>query len=293
MTSLVTHVGVMFANGARAAEPEHAVELARAAEAAGYESQWAVQHVVMPVDHVSRYPYSTEGTVPGGSQVAIPDPFVWLGFAASVTSTIRLATGVVIAPQQHALVLAKQAATLDRLSRGRFMLGVGAGWLREEFDALDVSFDGRGALLDEQIDVLRAAWTQPIVAHTGPRMSFSGLAVEPKPVQAAIPIVVGGHTTAAVRRAGRTGDGFFPLAARGVDLARLVGAMREVAISHGRDASAVEVTADAPRTVDEATVIHQLGVDRVVINAPDVPTEALGEALHAKLDAVHELLAKG
>ena len=286
-------IGVMFANGSRSAEPAHATELARAAEAAGYESLWAVQHVVMPMQHTSRYPYAAEGAVPGGSQVAIPDPFVWLGFAAAVTSTILLATGVVIAPQQHALVLAKQAATLDRLSSGRLMLGVGAGWLREEFDALAAPFDGRGALLDEQIDVLRAAWTQPIVAHNGPRMSFSGLAVEPKPVQRTIPIVVGGHTTAAIRRAGRTGDGFFPLAARGPDLARLVATMREVATSHGRDATAIEVTADAPRTAEQATVIDQLGIDRVVINAPDVPTEALGAALAAKLDTVHDLLANG
>jgi probable F420-dependent oxidoreductase len=286
-------VGVMFANGGRSAEPQHAIELARGAEAAGYESLWAVQHVVMPIAHASRYPYSAEGTVPGGARVAIPDPFVWLGFAAAITSTIRLATGVVIAPQQHALVLAKQAATLDRLSGGRLMLGVGAGWLREEFEALAAPFDGRGALLDEQIDVLRAAWTDEAVTHVGPRMSFTRLAVEPKPARGTIPIVVGGHTAAAVRRAGRTGDGFFPLAARGPDLARLITAMREIATDHGRDAADIEVTADAPRTAEQAIVINELSVDRVVLNAPDVPTDMLGAALAAKLDAVHRMLAKG
>ena len=147
--------GVMFVNGDRGAGPEHAAALAIAAESGGFESLWAVQHVVMPVNHRSRYPYSSAGTVPGGVAVAIPDPLVWLSFVAAITTKIRLATGVLVLPQQHALVVAKQAASLDRLSGGRLMLGVGAGWLREEFEVLGARFDGRGALMDEQIAVMR------------------------------------------------------------------------------------------------------------------------------------------
>jgi len=283
----------MFANGARGAEPEHALALACAAEEAGYESLWAVQHVVMPIDHASRYPYSTEGTVPGGAQIAIPDPFVWLAFVAASTDSIRLATGVVVAPQQHALVLAKQAATLDRLSGGRLILGVGAGWLREEFDALDAPFDGRGALLDEQIQVMRSAWSAPSVSHTGPRMSFDRVAVEPKPSQASIPIVIGGHTAAAVRRAGRIGNGFFPLAARGADLVALVRTMRDAATAAGRDSATVEVTADAPRNAEQASIILELGVTRVVINAPDVPAGELTDALAARMTTTTALFEAG
>ena len=151
-------VGIMFANGARSAESDHALVLVQAAEHVGYESLWAVQHVVMPIGHASRYPYSDAGTVPGGTSVAIPDPLVWLAWAGALTSSIALATGVVVLPQQHPLVVAKQVATLDRLTGGRVILGVGAGWLREEFAALDSDFDMRGARMDEAIEVKRRAW---------------------------------------------------------------------------------------------------------------------------------------
>jgi probable F420-dependent oxidoreductase len=280
----------MFANGDRSAEPEHALELARNAEALGFESLWAVQHVVMPVDHVSKYPYSPGGAIPGGAPVAIPDPFVWLAYAAAVTTDIRLATGVVVLPQQHALVVAKQVATLDRLSGGRVILGVGAGWLREEFEALGAQFEGRGGLLDEQIEVLRAAWSDGNVEHVGPRLSFAEVAVEPKPIQKPVPVVIGGHTKRAIHRAARIGDGFFPLGARGDALAAMVGELRRSAIEFDRDPDAVEVTADAPRTAEQARTIRDLGVHRVIVNAPAVPTTELRAALEARLADVARLL---
>jgi alkanesulfonate monooxygenase SsuD/methylene tetrahydromethanopterin reductase-like flavin-dependent oxidoreductase (luciferase family) len=175
-------VGVMFANGARSAEPAHAAELARHAEAAAYESLWAVQHVVVPVQHESRYPYSQAGTIPGGPFVPVPEPLAWLACVAAVTTRIRLATGVLILPQQRPLVVAKQAATLDRLCGGRLVLGVGAGWLREEFDTLDAAFDGRGPRLDEAIGVMRRAWAGRVVVSPGPAYQHGPVAVEPKPV---------------------------------------------------------------------------------------------------------------
>ena len=280
----------MFANGDRSADPDHAVALAVAAEQAGYESLWAVQHVVMPVAHASRYPYSADGTVPGGVAVAIPDPLVWLAYVAAATSTIGLATGVLVLPQLNALVVAKQAATLDRLSRGRCLLGVGVGWLREEFEALGAAFEGRGARLDEQLAVLRAAWADDIVAHHGPTMTFAGLAVEPKPLGRRIPIIVGGHTPAAVRRAARLGDGFFPLGVRGAALGEMVGDLRRRVVEAGRADGAVGVTADAPRTPEEARVIVETGVERVVVNAPAVPAGALPDALAERLADVRRAL---
>src|SRR3984957_5156109 len=195
-------VGIMFANGARSAEPEHAASLARPAEAAGYESLWAVQHVVVPVGHESRYPYSESGTIPGGPFVPAPEPLVWLAFVAAVTTRIRLATGVLILPQQPPLVVAKQAASLDRLCGGRLMLGVGAGWLREEFDTLDAVFDGRGARLDEAIGVMRRAWADQVVVSPGPAYQHGPVAVEPKPGRGAVPGGGGGDTAAGARAAG-------------------------------------------------------------------------------------------
>jgi probable F420-dependent oxidoreductase len=284
----VVAVGVMFANGARGAEPEHAATLAVAAEAAGYESLWAVQHVVMPVAHTSPYPYREGGTVPGGTAVAIPDPLVWLAWVGARTTTIRLATGVLVLPQQHPLVVAKQVATLDRLTGGRVILGVGAGWLREEFDALEASFDDRGARTDDGIEVLRRAWTAAEVAYDGAAIAFAPVRVEPKPVRA-VPIVVGGHTRAAAERAGRLADGFFPLARQGEELTALVELVRASATRAGRDPAALELTVEAPRDAAAAAHHAALGVARVVVNAPNVPTAELPAALTRQLTEVHRL----
>src|SRR3984957_3600856 len=280
----------MFANGARSAEPEHAVELARSAEATGYESLWAVQHVVVPVEHQSRYPYSESGTIPGGPFVAVPEPLVWLAYVAAVTTRIRLGTGVLILPQQHPLVVAKQAATLDRLCGGRLMLGVGAGWLREEFDTLDAVFDGRGPRLDEAIGVMRRAWADRVVVSAGPAYQHGPVAVEPKPVRGTIPVVVGGHTAAAARRAGRLADGFFPLDSRGDDLRQLVREVRAHAERAGRDPLSVEISAVAPRDEADAAVLLELGVTRVIVNAPHVETALMAERLAERLAHVRGLL---
>jgi probable F420-dependent oxidoreductase len=283
------HVGLTFANGARAAEPAHATALARAAEAAGYESLWTVQHVVMPVDQASRYPYSESGVIPGGSAVPIPDPLIWMTWAAAHTTSIKLATGVFILPQQNVLVVAKQVATLDRLAGGRTIFGVGAGWLREEYDAVGADFDDRGPRFDEQIVALRRAWEPGPAGHDGVHVSFAPVHVEPKPA-ATVPIVVGGHSRAAARRAGRFGDGFCPLARHGTDLRELVVLARQAAVDAGRDPAALEITTEAPRTSEDRDMQRELGVARVLVNAPNVEVDALPDAVARRLERTRALL---
>jgi probable F420-dependent oxidoreductase len=258
-------IGLMFANGASASEPGRATELAVQAESLGFESLWAVQHIVVPVRYTSRYPYSRKGTIPGGSDVAIPDPLVWLSYVAAKTQAIKLATGVLVLPQQHPLVVAKQIATLDRLSGGRMIVGLGAGWLEEEFRAVGQDYATRGRRLEEGIEVLRASWAREPVAFHGETLDFDQVVVEPKPVQPRVPIYLGGHTLTAARRAARVADGFFPLAVRGEDLRSLVGVLRSEAARAGRQ---VEVTAEAPRDAAEARTVLDLGVDRVIAYAP-------------------------
>jgi probable F420-dependent oxidoreductase len=284
-------VGVMFANGARGADPEHALALARAAESAGCESLWAVQHVVMPVSHESVYPYSDGGTVPGGTSIAIPDPLVWLAWVGAHTERILLGTGVLVLPQQHPLVVAKQVATLDRLVGGRVVLGVGAGWLREEYAALDAEFDRRGGRMDEAIAVLRAAWAPGPCDFHGDHIDIDPVHVEPKPARP-VPIVIGGHSVAAARRAGRLADGFFPLSCQGSGLERLVTAVREAAAAAGRDPGSVEITAEAPRSAADADTQARLGVGRIVVNAPHRPTADLDGALHELVASVRERAAR-
>ena len=258
--------GIMFANSGPAAEPEHAVALAQLAEEAGFESLWTVEHVVVPVGYESQYPYSRNGRMPGGEEVAIPDPLVWLTWVAAHTTRIKLATGILILPQRNPVVVAKEAATLDRLSGGRLLLGVGVGWLREEFEAIGVPFEERAARTDDHIEALRALWAAGPSSYEGPFTSFPAVHSLPKPVQVGgPPIVVGGHTEAAARRAGRLGDGFFPARGDVEKLPGLLDVMRKAAVDAGRDPDAIEVTAGGAMDVESAKRYAGLGVSRLVI----------------------------
>src|SRR5205823_1109354 len=165
-----------------------AIELAQAAEAAGFESLWTVEHVVVPAGYQSTYPYAEDGRMPGPENLPIPDPLIWLSFVAAVTETIRLGTGILILPQRNPIVVAKEIATLDHLSGGRVELGVGAGWLEEEFDAIGVPFEDRGRRLDEHIEALRALWTGDPATFDGDLVQFGAVHSNPKPDQHPIPI---------------------------------------------------------------------------------------------------------
>jgi probable F420-dependent oxidoreductase len=257
--------GVVFANAGPAAAPEHAVGLAKAAEDAGFESLWTVEHVVVPAGYESQYPYSADGRMPGPEETPIPDPLIWLTYVAAVTTRIRLATGILILPQRNPVVLAKEVATLDALSGGRVTLGVGVGWLKEEFDIIGVPFEERGARTDDYVAALRALWEQPAADYKGRFASFQGAQVYPKPVQSRIPIVVGGHSEAAARRAGRIADGFFPGRGDLETLGHLLEVMRKAAVDAGRDPDAIEVTAGGAIDPDGIKRYADLGVSRMVV----------------------------
>jgi len=258
--------GVMFANAGPRARPEDAVAMAQDAEAAGFESLWTVEHVVVPAGYESEYPYSADGRMPGGEDADIPDPLVWLAWVGAVTTTLRLATGILILPQRNPVVLAKELATLDLLSGGRVVLGVGVGWLREEFDALGVPFEERAARTDEYVEALRVLWRDAEPTFRGRFADFDRAKSHPKPAQeGGIPIVVGGHTNAAARRAGRLGDGFFPGRATTDELTPLLDEMRRAAKDAGRDADAIEVTAGGAMDLDGVKRFAELGVERIVV----------------------------
>ena len=258
--------GIAFANAGPSARPAHAVELARLAEANGFESLWTVEHVVVPRDYASTYPYAQDGRMPGGEDVDIPDPLIWLSHLAAVTETIKLATGILILPQRNPVVLAKAVATLDQLSEGRFVLGVGVGWLEEEFVALGVPFEERGARTDEYIEALRALWAEGDSSYKGRFVSFERAVSKPGPAQeGGPPIVVGGHSDAAARRAGRLGDGFFPGARGREELSRLIDVMRESAKKAGRDPDAIEITAGGRPDLETVKAWADLGVSRFLI----------------------------
>src|SRR3954447_269682 len=148
-------------------EGHDAVGAARTAESCGFDSLWTFEHVVYPDKYTSPYPGSPDGRLPMPPSTPIPDPLIWLTYVASATSTLKLATGIVILPQRNPLVLAKELATLDRLSGGRLLFGIGVGWMKEEFEALGVPWEQRGARADEYVAALRTLWAGDAASFDG------------------------------------------------------------------------------------------------------------------------------
>jgi probable F420-dependent oxidoreductase len=259
-------------------DAERAVALAQIAEEAGFESLWAPEHIVVPVEYAHLYGASDDGTLNRlGSRGGIPDPLIWFAFVASHTKRLRFGTGVMLLTERNPVHMAKESATLDSLTQGRLMLGVGAGWCREEYDALGVSWPRRGKRLDEYIDAVRALWSEDVASYTGEFVSFPPVQCDPKPHNGTIPIHIGGTSEAAARRAGRTGDGYFPaiFPTENVraELPRLLEWVRDAASLAGRDPASIEVTSGGTRSVEGAKWYADQGVHRltVAIRARTIP----------------------
>src|SRR4030095_7335908 len=150
--------GLMYANAGPFAFPEMLTHLATTAERCGVESIWAIEHVVIPVGYESTYPYDPSGKIPAPEQIPMPDPLIALAYAAAVTKTLRVGTGIATLPQRHPLYVAKEVASLDVLSGGRLILGIGVGWLEEELQALGLPFDDRGSRTAETVRAMRSLW---------------------------------------------------------------------------------------------------------------------------------------
>jgi probable F420-dependent oxidoreductase len=284
--------GLIGVNVGIFAQPEQAVSLATAAEAAGFDSLWTFEHVVVPLQYQSRYPYSPSGTAPGLENAAMSDPLVWLAYVAAGTTTIALGTGVLILPLRNPVVLAKEVASLDALSGGRVRLGVGVGWLEEEYHAVGVPFTRRGARVDDSIAAMRALWNSDDASHHSEFTSFSNVRARPRPAGGAVHVAIGGHSETAARRAGRLGDGWFAaidaasIAALGLPgaLERFVGlieVMRRTAEDHVRDPDAIEVsllTGLVPPT-DAVERLEAYGVHRMVLFVPTADPVAVEPAI--------------
>ncbi len=276
--------GLAYANTIPFTDPAPATDLVVAAEEAGFESVWTVEHVIWPHEYDSVYPYHPSGKMPGTPEVPIPDPVVWLTWVAAATSRIRLGTGVMILPLRNPLVLAKQLATLDHLSGGRMELGIGAGWLEEEFDAVGVPFEGRGRRVDEMIDAMRALWGGGSASFSGEVFSFRDVALNPKPFAGSIPIVVGGQSQAAIRRTVARGDGFYPGPDSLDELERIVAALQAECEAAGRDPSEIEISAAYPgRFLDDPMkaidVMAGLGVDRLMVPSYPIAKAGIDEGM--------------
>lgn len=258
------------------ADPVWMTAFARHLEVCGFESIVVVEHTVLATRYDSVYPYDGSGRVELAADCPVPDPLDLLAFLAGHTERLGLATGVLVLPNHHPVVLAKRAATVDALSGGRLRLCVGVGWLREEIEACGTEFGSRGRRADEQLVVLRALWDDRPhgVSHHGEFFHFDDITCYPKPVAGGgLPVHIGGHSAAAARRAGRLGDGFQPLGVAGSELSALLSLMRDEALAAGRDPDRLEVSLGhsvGKIDAERAGRLLEQGADRIVLAMPPI-----------------------
>src|SRR5688572_18122821 len=256
------------------AYPEAGARLAKAAEAAGFESLWVADHVVLPDPPVAGRPMAPD--------MRLIEPIVALTFLAAHTSRIRLATGVIILPQRQATVLAKQLASLDVMSNGRVIFGLGVGWCEPEMNSTGAPFKERGRVGDDYLAAMQTLWTQPKPSYHGAYVSFDGVQAMPRPVQTPIPVVVGGRTPPAYRRAVAQGHGWYGF---GLDLAetrKSVAALGEAAKKVSRPAHLrkleISITPPGYEIPDRALrdAYAAAGVDRLIVRPrPEMDAAAL------------------
>ncbi len=252
---------------------EQMIGLAQLAESVGYESVWTFEHVIVPVDYDSKYPYSKSGKMGGAPEAVMIDPLIALTAIAAATKTLRLGTGVNILSQANPLYVAKQTASLDMISNGRFMLGVGIGWLREEFEALGTPFEKRGARFDDYVAAMRKVWSGEVVQHQSEFINWQNFKSYPIPVQNPMPVVIGGIKGKIHERIARYGNGWFAPTSDPVELTGHLDKVRAACDAIGRDFAEIEITCMWPGQGGKEAVatLAAAGCHRLV-----VPLFALG-----------------
>lgn len=267
------------------ADPAQMIGLAQQAERLGFESVWTFEHVIVPVDYRSKYPYNDTGKMGADPETPFIDPLIALTAIAAATSTIRLGTGVNILSQTNPLLLAKQTASLDVVSGGRFMLGVGIGWLEEEFVAMGTPFERRGARFDDYVAAMRKVWSGEVVEHDSEFLNWSGFKSYPLPRQNPMPVIMGGSKGRIYQRIARLGDGWFVPGSDPATLAGQFAELRAACEQEGRDPAEIEITCMWPGQggLQAVQALADAGVHRAV-----VPLMALGPDPLAALQGLAE-----
>ena len=262
-------------------------EIAAKAEALGFESIWLPEHPVMPVNTVSKYPGSPDGSIPD-YMADMADPYIGLARASAVTNTIKLGTGITLIPERNPLVLAGAIATLDRFSGGRFLLGIGTGWLREETEIMGGDFDHRWTQARESIEVMRALWTQDDAEYHGRYYDFPPVQCNPKPAQeGGPPVILGGNARNVFRRVARWGDGWMPTASSPEQIAAGRAAIDELAESSGRDPAEIGITVfGQPADRDLIGQFERAGANRVIVRLPDTTSSVALDEIERIAEAV-------
>ena len=265
-------VGVILPNAGPKATPDNVVTVARWADELGYHSAWLTDHVILPEQVDSRYPYRSHGRWDYSPDTRWLDPFLTLGWAGQAAPNLKLGTSVCVAPLRHPVLLAKQVSTLDFLTGGRVILGVGAGWMREEFELIGTSYGNRGRRLLEIVELMRALWTGETVHFDGRYYRVTGARMHPAPGGRRIPIVWGGHSDAAMRHVAALGDGWHPTQIPLEELRAGIGRLRGYCAEEGRPPDSVMIVARPGNTyplTEETHAAHvEMGVTHLVADTP-------------------------
>ena len=245
------------------------------AERLGFSTLWVPEHVVLLDKYASKYPYSEDGVLPAPTNAPIPDPFIGLTVMASATEKIRLATGICLVPEHNPVVLAKVIASLDWLSNGRFALGVGIGWLEEEFTAIGIPWERRAQRTRECIEAMRKLWGDEVSSYQGEFVRFKEVRSYPKPVQGArMPILFGGESTPALRRVADYGTGWFGFNLLPNDASAKIAKLEQLLRANNRKLSDIELIVSPsfkPITTDDLKRYRDAGVSEVVITTIGLP----------------------
>ena len=247
--------------------PEYLIPTAKRADEIGYDSIWVPEHMVFPTHVTSQYPYAQRGApLP---DTPLHDPLIALACVAAVTTKVKLGTGIYILPLRHPIAIARQVTSLDTFSNGRFLFGIGVGWLKEETEAAGSVFEERGPRSDEIIQALHTLWKDDRPSFQGKYYQFPEVGFQPKPVNKAVPILVGGESKPALRRAARLGDGWFGMGHTPESVKQRVQELKKFRGEYGRANVPFDITVqiEGEPTVDNLKRYEEAGAHRVTLAA--------------------------
>ena len=262
-------IGLFAPLGSPVANGEFVTTLGTAADERGFHSLWVAEHVVLFDDYGSQYPYAADGKIPASPESGLLEPFTTLAFLAACTSRIRLGTGICLLPQRNPVYTAKEAANIDFLSGGRLDLGLGVGWLAEEFRVLDVPFERRGARTRAYVEVMRTLWQDEVSEYKGEFYDLPPCRMYPKPIQTPHPpIHFGGETDAAMRRVAELGQGWYGFNHTPDEAAEGIERLEKILADRGRARSDVQVSISPylkPFDADSVKRYRDLGIDQLIL----------------------------
>jgi len=261
-------IGIVSINVGGPSTAENMIDVVQHAEAAGIESVWTFEHVMVPTDYESKYPYAKSGKMGIPPEGWFIDPLISLAHVAAATKTIRLGTGVNIFPQTNPLLFAKQAASLDALSGGRLTLGLGIGWLAEEYRAMGTPFERRGARFDDYLEAVKKVWSGDVVEHESEFLSWHGFKSHPTPAQKPHPpILIGGVTKKTLERVVTAAQGWYAPSDAPGELAEKIGELKEMAAEASRPFDEIDITVNwrLAKRPDALAEYEDLGINRAVV----------------------------